>query len=55
MSVDLVRGAGRGREATTGDAGGGEGKGDREWDLTAETKERLGFPSTGTVWAAPKG
>jgi rare lipoprotein A (peptidoglycan hydrolase) len=29
--------------------------GDREWDLTAETKERLGFPSTGTVWAAPKG
>jgi rare lipoprotein A len=29
--------------------------GDREWDLTAETKNRLNFPSTGTVWAAPQG
>jgi rare lipoprotein A len=29
--------------------------GDREWDLTAETKSRLNFPSTGTVWAAPQG
>ncbi|HKP91827.1 MAG TPA: septal ring lytic transglycosylase RlpA family protein [Thermoleophilaceae bacterium] len=27
----------------------------REWDLTAETKSRLNFPSTGTVWAAPQG
>ena len=27
----------------------------REWDLTAETKNRLNFPSTGTVWAAPQG
>jgi rare lipoprotein A len=25
--------------------------GGREWDLTAATKRRLGFPSTGTVWA----
>jgi rare lipoprotein A len=24
--------------------------GGREWDLTAATKSRLGFPSTGTVW-----
>ena len=27
----------------------------REWDLTEATKNRLGFPSTGTVWAAPQG
>jgi rare lipoprotein A len=26
----------------------------REYDLTAETKSRLHFPSTGTVWSAPK-
>jgi hypothetical protein len=25
----------------------------REWDLTAETKRRLHFGSTGTVWSAP--
>jgi len=25
--------------------------GGREWDLTAATKRRLGFPSTGTVWS----
>jgi hypothetical protein len=25
--------------------------GSREWDLTAATKRRLGFPSTGTVWS----
>ena len=25
--------------------------GAREWDLTAATKRRLGFGSTGTVWA----
>jgi rare lipoprotein A (peptidoglycan hydrolase) len=27
----------------------------REYDLTAETKERLGFGSTGTVWSSPDG
>ena len=26
--------------------------GNREYDLTAETKRRLGFGSTGTVWVA---
>jgi rare lipoprotein A (peptidoglycan hydrolase) len=25
--------------------------GGRDWDLTGATKTRLGFPSTGTVWA----
>ena len=29
--------------------------GGREWDLTEATKNRLHFPSTGTVWAAPQG
>jgi rare lipoprotein A len=29
--------------------------GNREWDLTEATKDRLHFPSTGTVWAAPQG
>jgi rare lipoprotein A (peptidoglycan hydrolase) len=24
--------------------------GSREWDLTAATKSRLGFPDTGVVW-----
>ena len=28
--------------------------GDREYDLTAETKERLHFGSTGTVWSSPR-
>jgi peptidoglycan lytic transglycosylase len=27
--------------------------GNREWDLTDETKRRLHFPSTGTVWSSP--
>jgi hypothetical protein len=27
----------------------------REWDLTEATKNRLHFPSTGTVWSAPQG
>jgi rare lipoprotein A len=27
----------------------------REWDLTEATKDRLHFPSTGTVWSAPEG
>ena len=26
--------------------------GNREWDLTAATKSRIGFGSTGTVWVA---
>lgn len=26
--------------------------GNREWDLTAATRARLGFPSTGTVWSS---
>ena len=26
----------------------------REYDLTAETKQRLGFGSTGTVWSSPQ-
>jgi rare lipoprotein A len=29
--------------------------GNREWDLTEATKNRLSFPSTGTVWSAPQG
>lgn len=28
--------------------------GNREYDLTAETKRRLGFGSTGTVWSSPQ-
>jgi rare lipoprotein A len=28
--------------------------GQREYDLTAETKRRLGFGSTGTVWSSPQ-
>jgi hypothetical protein len=28
--------------------------GNREYDLTAETKNRLGFGSTGTVWSSPQ-
>ena len=28
--------------------------GNREYDLTAETKQRLGFGSTGTVWSSPQ-
>ncbi|MDQ3934665.1 MAG: septal ring lytic transglycosylase RlpA family protein [Actinomycetota bacterium] len=28
--------------------------GNREYDLTAETKERLRFGSTGTVWSSPQ-
>ena len=28
--------------------------GNREYDLTAATKQRLGFGSTGTVWASPQ-
>jgi rare lipoprotein A len=28
--------------------------GNREYDLTAKTKQRLGFGSTGTVWSSPR-
>ena len=28
--------------------------GNREYDLTARTKQRLGFGSTGTVWSSPR-
>jgi rare lipoprotein A len=40
----------RGRSATVPVIDRGPYAGGREWDLTAATKRRLRFPSTGTVW-----
>ena len=41
----------RGRTATVPVIDRGPYAGNREWDLTAATKEKLGFGSTGVVWA----
>jgi rare lipoprotein A len=41
----------RGRSVTVPVIDRGPYAGNREWDLTAATKRRLGFPSTGTVWS----
>jgi rare lipoprotein A len=41
----------RGRSVTVRVIDRGPYAGGREWDLTAATKRRLGFPSTGTVWS----
>lgn len=42
----------RGRSVTVPVIDRGPYAAGREWDLTAATKRRLRFPSTGTVWAA---
>ena len=42
----------RGRSVTVPVIDRGPYAGDREWDLTASTKSRIGFGSTGTVWVA---
>jgi rare lipoprotein A len=42
----------RGRTVTAPVIDRGPYAGNREFDLTAATKRRLGFPSTGTVWTA---
>ena len=41
----------RGRSVTVPVIDRGPYVGGREWDLTAATKARLGFGSTGTVWS----
>jgi rare lipoprotein A len=41
----------RGRSVTVPVIDRGPFGGGREWDLTAATKSRLGFPDVGTVWA----
>jgi rare lipoprotein A len=41
----------RGRSVTVPVIDRGPYAGNREWDLTAATKRRLGFPSTGIVWS----
>ena len=41
----------RGRSVTVRVIDRGPYVGGREWDLTAATKARLGFGSTGTVWS----
>jgi rare lipoprotein A len=41
----------RGRSVTVPVIDRGPYVGGRQWDLTGATKSRLGFPSTGTVWA----
>jgi len=41
----------RGRSVTVPVVDRGPYVGNREWDLTAATKAKLGFPSTGTVWS----
>ena len=43
----------RGRTVTAPVIDRGPYAGGREYDLTAETKQRLGFGSTGTVWSSP--
>ena len=45
----------RGHKVTAPVIDRGPYSGNREWDLTEATKDRLRFPSTGTVWAAPQG
>jgi len=42
----------RGRSVTVPVIDRGPYVGGREWDLTAATKSKLGFPSTGTVWSS---
>jgi hypothetical protein len=42
----------RGRSVTVPVIDRGPYSGNREWDLTAATKSRIGFGSTGTVWVA---
>jgi hypothetical protein len=42
----------RGRSVTVPVIDRGPFAGAREWDLTAATKARLGFPDVGTVWSA---
>ena len=44
----------RGRTVTAPVIDRGPYAGNREYDLTAETKRRLGFGSTGTVWSSPQ-
>jgi rare lipoprotein A len=44
----------KGRTVTAPVIDRGPYAGNREYDLTAETKERLGFGSTGTVWSSPQ-
>ena len=44
----------RGRTVTAPVIDRGPYAGNREYDLTAETKQRLGFGSTGTVWSSPQ-
>jgi rare lipoprotein A len=44
----------RGRTVTVPVIDRGPYAGNREYDLTAETKERLRFGSTGTVWSSPQ-
>ena len=41
----------RGRSATVPVVDRGPFVAGREWDLTAATKQKLGFGSTGTVWS----
>ena len=45
----------QGRSVTAPVIDRGPYAGNREFDLTAATKRRLGFPSTGTVWATHQG
>jgi rare lipoprotein A len=44
----------KGRSVTVPVIDRGPYAGNREYDLTAETKQRLGFGSTGTVWSSPQ-
>jgi rare lipoprotein A len=44
----------KGRTVTAPVIDRGPYAGNREYDLTAETKRRLGFGSTGTVWSSPQ-
>lgn len=44
----------KGRTVTAPVIDRGPYAGNREYDLTAETKERLRFGSTGTVWSSPQ-
>ena len=44
----------KGRTVTAPVIDRGPYSGNREYDLTAETKRRLGFGSTGTVWSSPR-